>query len=150
MNFLKIIKLMGARLKYLSEGHSATVEYPNVIRQAPQNARVGLRNDFSECIGCLKCEEICPVLCIDITSENFHTRDSAPKTTRGVVFESRVTSFKIDFNQCINCGLCVDICPTNSLSNDKVFVSPRQDSRHLKVDLVHRPRTLRRDQGYED
>ena len=150
MKFLEITKLIYSRFKYLTEGHSATIEYPSVIKQIPQNARVSLRNDFSECIGCHKCEEICPVKCIDIISEGFPSRDKTPKTSRGVVFENRVTSFKIDFNSCIACGICVDICPTNSLSNDKNFVTPRQDSRHLRVDLVHRPRTLRVDQGYED
>jgi formate hydrogenlyase subunit 6/NADH:ubiquinone oxidoreductase subunit I len=50
----------------------------------------------------------------------------------------------------VNCGLCVDICPTASLTNDKVFILPRQDTRHLIIDLVHKPRTLRREQGYED
>jgi formate hydrogenlyase subunit 6/NADH:ubiquinone oxidoreductase subunit I len=150
MTFKEIIKLIFARLRFVFEGHSATVEFPYVVRHAPQNARVSLRNDFSECIGCHKCEEICPVECIDIITEGFSSREKAPKTSKGVVFENRVTSYKIDFNKCISCGLCVDICPTNSLTNDKVIVTPRQDSRHLRIDLVHRPRTLRKDQGYED
>ena len=150
MSFLNISKLIWSRIKFLREGHSSTVEYPYVVRQVPQNARIGLRNNFSECIGCHKCEESCPVACIQISSESFTNKEKAPKTSHGVVFENRVTGFKIDFNKCINCGVCVDICPTNSLTNDKNFVLPRQDSRHLLIDLVHRPRQLRRDQGYED
>lgn len=138
------------RLKFVVKKRAATVEFPYVVNHAPQNSRVSLRNNFNECIGCHKCEEVCPVSCLNITSEDFPSKDKAPKTSHGVVFEKRVTSFKIDFNTCILCGICVEICPTESLTNDKNFVQPRQDSRHLTIDLVHRPRTLRRDQGYED
>lgn len=150
MTFKSILKLVLARVKYLKEGHSATVEYPFAKRQITQNARVSLRNNFAECIGCHKCEASCPTTCIEITSEAFSSKEKAPKTSHGMVFENRVTSFKIDFSKCINCGICVEICPTGSLTNDKNFVQPRQDARHLKIDLVHRPRPLRKDQGYED
>lgn len=144
-----IDKLLG-RLKFLANKKVATVEYPYVAKNAPQNARVSLRNNFAECIGCHKCEVVCPVRCIKIASEDFPSKEKTPRTSHGVIFEKRVTSFKIDFNSCVNCGLCVDACPTSSLTNDKVFILPRQDSRHLVIDLVHRPRTLRREQGYED
>jgi formate hydrogenlyase subunit 6/NADH:ubiquinone oxidoreductase subunit I len=145
-----IIEKIFSRLKFLVNKKVATVEYPYVAKHAPQNARVSLRNNFSECIGCHKCEAICPVHCIKIISEDFPSKEKTPRTSHGVIFEKKVTSYKIDFNSCVNCGLCVDICPTGSLTNDKVFVLPRQDSRHLIIDLVHKPRTLRREQGYED
>jgi formate hydrogenlyase subunit 6/NADH:ubiquinone oxidoreductase subunit I len=147
---LRLSRMIAKRLKTLSQEPSATVEFPYVIRHAPQGARVSLRNNFSECIGCHKCEAVCPVQCIEIVSENFPSKEKVPRTSRGVLFEKRVTSYKIDFNQCVNCSICVEICPTESLSTERVFVGPRQDSRHLKIDLVHRPRALRRDQGYED
>jgi formate hydrogenlyase subunit 6/NADH:ubiquinone oxidoreductase subunit I len=143
-------KVIFKRLKSLLRQPVATVEFPYVIRHAPQGARVSLRNNFSECIGCHKCEAVCPVACIDITSEAFTSKEKAPKTSRGVIFEARVTSFKIDFNRCVNCGICVEACPTGSLTNEKQFVVPRQDSKHLVIDLIHRPRTFRRDQGYEE
>ncbi|MDZ4677573.1 MAG: 4Fe-4S binding protein [Oligoflexia bacterium] len=147
---MRLSRIIANRLKALSQEPSATVEFPYAIRHAPQGARVSLRNNFSECIGCLKCEAVCPVQCIDITSENFPTQEKVPRTSKGVLFEKRVTSYVIDFNQCVNCGLCVGICPTGSLTNERTFITPRQDERHLKIDLVHRPRALRKDQGYED
>jgi formate hydrogenlyase subunit 6/NADH:ubiquinone oxidoreductase subunit I len=146
----KLSKLVVKRFKSLMNQPAATVEYPYVVRHAPHNARVSLRNNFSECIGCRKCEEICPAACIDIATEPYPSKEKAPKTSKGLVFEARVSSFKIDFSTCVNCGLCVEFCPTGSLTNDKNFVAPRQDRRHLTLDLVHRPRTLRRDQGYEE
>jgi formate hydrogenlyase subunit 6/NADH:ubiquinone oxidoreductase subunit I len=147
---MTVLEELLARFRFVVRKKVATIEFPYVIKHAPQNARVSLRNDFSQCIGCHKCEEVCPVHCIDILSEDFPSRDKAPRTSHGVIFEKRVTSFKIDFNKCVSCGICVDICPTGSLIQDKTIILPRQDSRHLVIDLVHRPRTLRREQGYED
>lgn len=146
----RLVKLVFKRFRSLVRHPVVTVEFPYVVRHAHQNARVSLRNNFNECTGCHRCEKACPVHCIEISSEAYTSREKAPKTSRGVIFEARVNSFKINFNQCVNCGLCVDVCPTGSLSNDKNFVLPRQDTKHLTLDLVHRPRTFRRDQGYEE
>jgi formate hydrogenlyase subunit 6/NADH:ubiquinone oxidoreductase subunit I len=138
------------RLKSLVTQPVATVEFPYVVRHAAQGARVSLRNNFSECIGCHRCEAACPTQCIQLTSEAYSSKEKAPKTSKGVVFEARLTSFKIDFNRCLNCGICVETCPTGSLSNEKHFVLPRQENKHLVIDLIHRPRTFRRDQGFEE
>lgn len=148
--FFQIVQTFWERWKTVSRWPALTVEYPFVSKPFPHGARIGLRNNFAECIGCHKCEAACPVHCISIVSEDFPSKEKAPKTSRGVVFEKRVTGFKIDFNQCVSCGICVETCPTESLTNDKNFVPPRQNSRHLIVDLVHRPRVLRREQGFEE
>jgi formate hydrogenlyase subunit 6/NADH:ubiquinone oxidoreductase subunit I len=150
MMLSRLLHVIYGRMRYLAQGPSATVEYPYVVRHAPQGARISLRNNFAECIGCYKCEQICPVQCIEIKSEEFPNREKAPRTSRGVVFEKRVTSFKIDFNQCVSCGICVENCPTGSLTNEKNFVTPRQHEKHLAIDLVYQPRSLRKEQGYED
>jgi len=106
----QLVRLILSRLKSLASEPSVTVEFPFVVKQVPHGTRTSLRNNFAECIGCLKCEVVCPVHCISITSEEFPSKEKAPKTSRGVVFERRVTGYKIDFNQCVNCGLCVEIC----------------------------------------
>jgi formate hydrogenlyase subunit 6/NADH:ubiquinone oxidoreductase subunit I len=147
---MSLLNKLISRLKFILTQKISTVEFPYVVKHAPQHARVSLRNNFAECIGCHKCEEVCPVQCIDILSEEFTPDTKIPKSSKGIIFERRVTSFKIDFTTCVNCGVCVDVCPTTSLTYDKNFVAPRQDSRHLVMDLVHRPRTLRREQGYEE
>lgn len=146
----KILRNAVSQIRLLASRSLTTVEYPYVARQFPNAARVSLRNNFSECIGCHKCEEVCPTECINIISEDFPSREKAPKTSKGVIFEKRVTSFIIDFNKCVTCGICVQYCPTNSLNYDKSFISPRQNSKHLSIDLVHRPRSLLKEQGYED
>ena len=76
--------------------------------------------------------------------------DKVPKTSKGVLFEKKVVNFKIDYSQCVNCGVCVDICPTEALSFEKNFVAPRQKFHLLNPDLVHKPRSLRVEQGFEE
>jgi formate hydrogenlyase subunit 6/NADH:ubiquinone oxidoreductase subunit I len=85
-----------------------------------------------------------------MVTEEFPQKDKRPTTSRGIVFEAKVTSYRIDYNQCINCGICVDICPTQALSYDKKFVFPRTRSSLLALDQVHRPRTIRVEQGLEE
>ena len=75
------------RLKSLVTQPVATVEFPYVVRHAAQGARVSLRNNFSECIGCHRCEAACPTQCIQLTSEAYSSKEKAPKTSKGVVFE---------------------------------------------------------------
>ena len=145
-----ISKLMLTRLKTLWKWPANTVEFPYVIRHAAPQARVSLRNNFADCIGCHKCEDACPVKSITVTTEDFSSLEKIPKSSKGLLFEKKTTRFVIDFNKCVSCGICVTACPTGSLTFDKTFVAPRQSTKHLCLDLMHRPRALRRDQGYED
>lgn len=146
----RIVQMAFKRLKVAMTTPSVTVEYPAVYRQPAHGSRLSIRNLFSECIGCHDCETKCPVDCIKILSESYPSIDRAPKTSKGIIFEKKVTSFIIDYNQCVNCGICVDICPTQALSFDKNFITPKQKSTLLAIDLVHKPRSLRKEQGIED
>ncbi len=143
-------RLILNRLQTLRKHRSTTIEFPFVQRQPPQGTRGSLKNNFADCIGCHRCEQVCPVQCLNIISEDFSIKELAPRTSGGVIFEKRVTSFNIDFTKCVNCGVCVDECPTGSLTNDRHFVVPRFKPKNLHVDLVYQPRTLRKEQGYED
>jgi len=122
---------------------SFTVEYPFVVKSLPGAARTSIKNNFKECIGCLKCEEICPVHAIHITGFEYSSSIRRPMTSKGVPFDREIESFKIDYNSCVMCGLCVMICPTESLGFAKNFVSPNLQTKNLVVDLVHVPRSMR-------
>ncbi len=146
----KLFRLIWKRLSTAFTWPSATVEYPAVYRQPPHGSRVAIRNNFAECIGCHDCEKKCPVQCISIVSEDFPSKEKTPITSKGVVFEKKVTSYKIDYNQCVSCGICIDICPTEALSYEKNFIVPRQKNNLLILNLVHRPRSVRIEQGFEE
>lgn len=150
MSLMSIMKLSFKRLTYALGTPAATVQYPAVYRQPPHGTRVAIRNNFPDCIGCHDCEKKCPVQCIAILSENFIEGEKVPKSAKGMVFEKKVVSYKIDYSQCVNCGICIDICPTEALSFEKTFINPRQKIHLLNPDLVHKPRALRQEQGFEE
>ena len=83
----------------------------NVIRSR-------LHVDIDDCIGCLKCERVCPVDCITINtiktptrgediSEVNHTGETSNGTKKAMV----VSRFTIDMSECCYCNLCVYPCP---------------------------------------
>ena len=150
MNLYGLIKLSFKRLKLAFSFPSATVQYPAVYRQPPHGTRVAIRNNFAECIGCHDCEKKCPVQCISIMSEVVIAEEKRPMTSKSVLFEKKVVSYKNDYTQCVNCGVCIEICPTEALSFEKNFIVPRQRFNLLQPDLVHKPRALRAEQGFEE
>jgi len=143
-------RLIWPQLKYLKEqlSHtfkisSFTVEYPFVVRSLPIGARAQIKNDFRECTGCLKCEDICPTKAIEISGYEYSSTMKRPQTNKGIPHERFVENFKINYSLCVFCGYCVEACPTGSLTFSKNFVKSELNSASLIVDLVHLPRTVR-------
>jgi NADH-quinone oxidoreductase subunit I len=62
-----------------------------------------------DCIGCKACERVCPSFCIDVDGVR-------PENMRRM----RATKFKVDFALCSDCGLCLDVCPTDTLGYSKI------------------------------
>lgn len=94
---------------------SITSKYPMEkieMSQAFRNVIVLIEKDdiqSHDCIGCKACERVCPSFCIDVDGER-------PENMRRM----RATHFKVDFALCSDCGLCLDVCPTNTLGYSKV------------------------------
>ncbi len=122
-----------------------TIEYPFVSKPLPHMARTRLRNHFPDCTGCLECEAKCPTQAIKIGASPFPHTVGLPKTSKGVSFERNVESFEIDYSQCVFCGICVAACPTGSLTFDRHLFPPKVQAASLKIDLVHIPRSMRRE-----
>ena len=57
-----------------------------------------------DCIACKACERVCPSECIVVEGKR-------PEGAK----KMRATKFIIDFSTCSLCGLCVDVCPTDTL-----------------------------------
>lgn len=130
------------RLRRIVSTPVATIEFPFVMKAFSQGARLSLRNKLSECTGCLKCEQKCPVTCIKIDSQEYSLKETHPKTARGHSMENKVLGYTIDYSKCIQCGLCVDVCPTGSLTFEKNVVIPQERVDQFKVDMVRKPRSF--------
>jgi formate hydrogenlyase subunit 6/NADH:ubiquinone oxidoreductase subunit I len=126
-----------------------TVEYPFVVKSLPSSARTSIRNNFKECTGCLKCEQTCPVKAIGIDGFEYSKTMRRPVSSGGIPFEREVESFRLDYSQCVYCGLCVQVCPTGALGFTKSFSKPEVAQKNLLVDLVHVPRSVRSGTVYE-
>lgn len=63
-----------------------------------------------DCVGCLACERICPSYCIEITGGRVEG-----------IKKKRADTFIVDFALCSLCGLCLDVCPTDTLEYAKMY-----------------------------
>jgi formate hydrogenlyase subunit 6/NADH:ubiquinone oxidoreductase subunit I len=144
MNFFKLILDLKSRVRLVRRRLPVTVEYPFVNKPIPALAHAKLKNNFGECVGCLKCEVQCPTKAITINAFVFGPTIYRPVTSKGIPFERNIEQFKVDYAQCVFCGICVDVCPTQSLTFDRKIPSPQFRERELTIDLVHIPRTMRR------
>jgi len=82
----------------------------NVIRSR-------LHVDIDDCIGCLKCERVCPVDCIKIETVKVEKGTDIPdiqhtgNTSKGTKKALLVQRFDIDMTECCYCNLCTYPCP---------------------------------------
>lgn len=149
-NYFFYIGYIFRKLKKAFTLPSVAVEYPFVFKPLPALSHTSLKNDFSECTGCLQCEDICPVGAIEIQGVEYSSFIRRPTTSHGVPFERELDKYQIDYTKCVLCGLCVQICPTNSLTFSKSSLKPEFNAKNLVVDLVHVPRSMRRDTRNEN
>lgn len=63
-----------------------------------------------DCVACLQCEKICPSHCIAIDGGKVEGMK-----------RKRASKFEVDFALCSLCGLCVDVCPTETLEYSKYY-----------------------------
>ena len=71
-----------------------------------------------DCIACNACARICPSECFDIAG----VRPPGLK-------KMRANRFLLDFSTCSLCGLCIDVCPTDTLKYSERYddVAYRRD-----------------------
>ncbi|MEI7643877.1 MAG: 4Fe-4S binding protein [Chloroflexales bacterium] len=118
-----------------------TVEYPDERLPLPQTYRnmpVLLYDDESGhelCTGCYQCQRICPPQVIHITQ----AKD--PVTGKMV---PAATEFIIEYDACMSCGFCAEVCPFDSIKMDHVYELSTAD----RVSLTMRKAQLNRPISY--
>jgi NADH-quinone oxidoreductase subunit I len=80
-----------------------------------------------KCIVCLSCEKNCPSGVI--TVEGVKLKEKGPKTA---------TAYVIDFSRCSLCGICVEICPTQTLQYSKEYELVGETWSDCRIDLLAR------------
>ena len=90
-----------------------TVEFPKVVRAREPRLRgsFALTKDAAgdeNCIGCKKCEKVCPSDVIRLTT----VKHPSPVTGKARGYAS---DFTLNLQGCIICELCVQVCPTDAI-----------------------------------
>lgn len=79
--------------------------------------RSRLHVDIDDCIGCLRCERVCPVDCIKIETIKVDRGAELPEikhtgeTSNGTKKPMFLKRFDIDMTECCYCNLCTYPCP---------------------------------------
>ena len=97
-----------------------TIEFPKKTIEAADRYRGVHYNELDDCIGCGNCSTICQNAAIDmIVVDGIKGKDG----------DSGLRP-RVDNGRCCWCALCVDVCPTGSLSltKDYIYVSDDPDS----------------------
>ncbi len=97
-------------LKFLGKAPH-TIDYPKETKKTADRYRGIHYNDVDACIGCGSCGTICENDAIDMVNVGFDP-SKADTGYRPVV----------DYGRCCWCALCVDVCPSGSLSLTKDYV----------------------------
>lgn len=120
-----------------------SVDNYNVIRSR-------LQVDIDDCIGCLKCERVCPVQCIKINTVKAESKgEDLPDishtgiTSKGTKKALIVSRFDIDMTECCYCNLCVYPCPEECIymtggPNSHKHPIDYEFSQYDRNDLIYR------------
>ena len=108
-----------------------TSEYPKErleMTEAYRNVIVLIEKEdiqSHDCIACKACERVCPSFCI-------HLDGGRPEGLK----RQRVTEFTVDFALCSECGLCLDVCPTDTLGYSRSYDETGYSRKDFIYDLL--------------
>jgi NADH-quinone oxidoreductase subunit I len=110
-----------------------TVQYPRqkIPISAAYRGHIELKifedSNTHKCIVCMNCEKTCPSGVIRV--QGVKLKEKGPKT---------LTDYVIDFSKCSLCGLCVEICPTQTLRYSREYELVGETREDCQIDLLAR------------
>ena len=99
-----------------------TIQYPETKQQHPERFRYfpflvyDGTPDNLRCVACKICEQECPPKCIFIEQER--DAEGRPVKAHGRTLPK---AFDIDTSICMQCRICVDVCPFDAIEMDNVY-----------------------------
>src|ERR1051326_2059405 len=90
-----------------------TVQYPEEMRDVPDNWRGRIKLYLDLCVGCTTCSMVCPNASCQMEALDYQ----APRNPRSIFP-------RVDTVSCIYCGLCEETCPTDAIRLEKEFPNP--------------------------
>ncbi len=120
----------GVFAKTLFRRNAVTLQYPKEQPKLAPAYRSAIKlirfeeTNTHDCVACKACERICPSFCIKLSGGKVEG-----------IKKKRVADFEMDFALCSLCGLCIDVCPTDTLEYSKVYEEAGYN-RDWRVDLV--------------
>ncbi|NQT34881.1 4Fe-4S binding protein [bacterium] len=125
-----VIAGMEVTFKHLFEP-AITIQYPREIKEMYPRARAMLVNTIDDCECCYKCQRICPIDIFVIKGIRAGKDEDLGMLPTGKPKLMYILEFDIDFSKCLYCGLCVDVCETESLH----WESPQEASTFCRQEL---------------
>ena len=106
--------------QYPKERLEMTAAYRNVIVLI-EKEDIGSH----DCIACKACERVCPSFCIALDGGKVEG-----------IKRQRVAEFTVDFALCSECGLCLDVCPTDTLGYSRSYDDAGYSRKDFHFDLL--------------
>lgn len=106
---------MGITLKNMVRP-AVTLQYPHEKPQLSPTFRSAIAlvrfddKGTHDCVACMQCVNICPSFCITVEGDK-------PEGLK----RKRATRFDVDYALCSVCGLCLDVCPTDTLKYSQIY-----------------------------
>jgi NADH-quinone oxidoreductase subunit I len=113
-----------------SRRKAVTLQYPHERPELSTAYRSAIKlvkfeeSQTHDCIACMQCVHVCPSFCITIEGEK-------PEGIK----RKRADRVEMDFALCSLCGLCIDVCPTDTLEYSKIY-DEAGEQRNWKFDLI--------------